>query len=129
MLMQTPLSPSKTNPCGTAFEIRTAFRNRRTYLLEWPLSARRRRYRIGCRRSRGGLSRRLSHQPNPSSLSQLPKPVPVPLSLTPLQLLSTSPNPLNSSDPNSRHNRLSSRHCQSVEHVSPDSDKLASLTV
>src|SRR5713101_8068827 len=27
LLMQTPLSPSKTIPCGTAFEIRTAFRN------------------------------------------------------------------------------------------------------
>jgi hypothetical protein len=75
------------------------------------------------------LSRRLSHQPNPSSLSQHPKPVPVPLSLTPLWLLSTSPNPLSYSDPNSRNSRLSSRHCQSVEHASPDSDKLASLTV
>jgi hypothetical protein len=42
---------------------------------------------------------------------------------------SSSPNPLNSSDPNSRNNRLSSRQCQSVEHRSPDFDKLASLSV
>src|SRR5229473_252761 len=53
MLMETPLSPSKPIPRGTAFEIRNRFSKPRTYLLEWPLSARRRRYRIGCRRSRG----------------------------------------------------------------------------
>src|SRR6266852_1713081 len=53
MLMETPPSPSKPIPRGTAFEIRNRFSKPRTYLLEWPLSARRRRYRIGCRRSRG----------------------------------------------------------------------------
>src|SRR5260370_2816588 len=99
LLMQTPLSPSKTIPCGTAFEIRTAFRN--PGLTRWNG-----RFRpvddatgLGADAAAEVLSRRLSPQPNPSSLSQLPKPVPVPLSLTPLQLLSTSPNPLNSSDP------------------------------
>src|SRR5216683_6484646 len=52
MRMQTPPSPSKTNP------VWDCFRNSKPLfetqdLLEWPLSACRRRYRIGCRRSRG----------------------------------------------------------------------------
>ena len=54
MLMQTPPSPPKTNTAWTALGIRNRFSKPRTYLPEWPLWARRRRYRIGCRRSRGG---------------------------------------------------------------------------
>ena len=62
----------KPIPLGTAFEIRNRFSKRRTYLLEWPLSACRRRYRIGCRRSRGGpltqtQSPTKSFKPQPTS--------------------------------------------------------------
>src|SRR5216683_5035773 len=73
----------KPIPCGTAFEIRNRFSKPRTY---WNG-----RFRpvddatgLGADAAAEFLSRRLSHQPNPSSLSQLPNPVPVPLSLTPL---------------------------------------------
>src|SRR5713101_89361 len=65
MLMQTPLSPSKPIPCGTAFEIRTAFRN--PGLTCWNG-----RFRpiddatgLGADAAAEILSRRLSHQPNP----------------------------------------------------------------
>src|SRR6266849_8670090 len=51
---------------------RRRFPKPRTYLLEWPLSARRRRYRIGCKRSRGGpltqtQSQTESYKPQPTS--------------------------------------------------------------
>ena len=46
-----------------------------------------------------------------------------------LRNYSLLPSPLTYSDPNSRNSRLSGRYCQSVEHKSPNSDKLASRTV
>src|SRR5713101_5059731 len=77
-----------------------------TYLLEWPLSAHRRRYRIGCKRSRGGpltqtQSQTESYKPHPTSKT-CPSPA-IPYSFV---STSTSPNQLNSSDPNSRNSRL-----------------------
>src|SRR6266849_7405426 len=105
MRMQTAPSPSKTNP------VWDCFRNSKPLfetqdLLEWPLSACRRRYRIGCRRSRGvpvtqTQSPTKSFKPQPTSKT-CPSPA-IPYSFV------TCPNPLNSSDPNSRYSRLSSR--------------------
>src|SRR5712692_8801120 len=122
MRMQTPPSQSKTTSAGLLSKFEPLFETK-DLLLEWPLSACRRRYRIGCKRSCGDpltqtQSQTKSFKPQPTS-----KPCP---SLAIPYSFSTSPNPLDSSDPNSRNIRLSSRHCQSVERRSPDPHKLAS---
>src|SRR5260370_4182248 len=99
MIMQTPPSPSKKPiPFATAFEIRNRFSKPRPYSLEWPLSARRRCYRIGCRRSRGDpltqtQSPTKSFKPQPTSKT-CPSPA-IPYSIiTPLPVLTHSTLPI-----------------------------------
>jgi hypothetical protein len=78
MRMQTPPSPSNTIPCRIAFESETAFRS--PGLTRWNGRFRPVDDATGLDADAAAevLSRRLSHQPDPSSLSQLPKTCPSP---------------------------------------------------